>query len=159
MGEFSFNFSTRLLNSRRETITTIESIGIFLGLSSVAISWYFGTKNRRLKAKIANQEEKLSKITIYSSNSGYKTMIHDCFHSISYAFGLVLLILGLKTAILTLLANDQITLFLNQFIAGAYMGAGFVLLELFVILSKANKPQESSKELKEKIKILKSNLE
>jgi hypothetical protein len=84
-------------------------------------------------------------------------MIHDCFHSFSYAGGMILFMLGIKTLLLTSTSNTEVIMFVNHFLSGVYMGSGFVLLELFVLLSKVNKSDESLISLNDKIKKLKSD--
>lgn len=143
-------------NSRREVITTIEFVSLSLGLLSVAVSWRFGTKNKRLKKKILEHEESLSKIETYTSITGYKTMLHDCFHIFSYVYGAVLLSIGVKSAIFSIVTNMSILRFFEQFIAGIYIGSGMVLLKLFVLLSRASKPDIATKNLQSKIDKLKA---
>ncbi|MFT6122694.1 MAG: hypothetical protein ACJAWS_001638 [Oleiphilaceae bacterium] len=121
------------------------------------MAWYFGARERRLIKKIKSLDKKHSKIKIYACTTGYKTMIHDCFHSFSYAGGMILFMLGIKTLLLTSTSNTEVIMFVNHFLSGVYMGSGFVLLELFVLLSKVNKSDESLISLNDKIKKLKSD--
>lgn len=93
---------------------------------------------------------------MYSSNTGYKTLLHDCFHIFSYVGGLVLLSLGVKATTFAIFSNHEILKFTEQFIAGVYIGAGLVLLKLFILLSRASKPEVSTKNIKAKIEKLKT---
>ena len=123
---------------------------------SIAISWYFGTKNKRLNKKISEHEENLSKIEEYASNTGYKVMLRECFHIFSYVGGMILLSIGVKTTLFAIVISPSILRFIEQFIAGIYIGSGVVLLKLFILLSRANKPEKSTKNIKLKIDKLKA---
>lgn len=82
-------------------------------------------------------------------------MLHDCFHIFSYVGGAILLSIGVKASIFSIVTNLSVLRFFEQFIAGIYIGAGMVLLKLFVLLSRASKPEASSKSIQSKIDKLK----
>ena len=53
-------------------------------------------------------------------------------------------------------SHHEIFKFTEQFIAGIYIGAGLVLLKLFILLSRASKPEVSIKNIEAKIEKLKT---
>jgi hypothetical protein len=127
-------------------------------LLSVVLAWYYGTRVNRLKKKLSEHENKLSKIETYSSQTGYKNMIHDCFYTFSYVGGVVLITLGVKSAALFITPNLTTSKFFDLFISGIYIGAGMVLIELFILLGKANKPKDSIETIKTKIEKIRSEI-
>ncbi|PKF62807.1 hypothetical protein CW745_05135 [Psychromonas sp. psych-6C06] len=130
-----------------------------MGLISVLLAWYYGTRNIRLKKKLVEHENKLFKIETYVSQTGYKNMLHDCFHTFSYVGGVVLITLGIKSFAMFFLLTQACLKFFDLFIAGVYIGSGLVLIELFILLSKANKPKDSMQTMKAKIEKIKCEIE
>ena len=132
-----------------------EILSLLLGLGSIILALYFGTRKRRLSRKIQAHEENLTKLKCYSSTTGYKVMIHDCFISLSYVGASLLLFFGIKH----LLINFNVVSNVNKVFAGLesgiLIGSGLVLAELFILLARANSSKESMKSLKIKIDKLK----
>ncbi|MGJ8693950.1 MAG: hypothetical protein ACSHW0_15890 [Thalassotalea sp.] len=144
--------------SRRDLITIAELAGILLGLLSVILAWYYGTRKKRLKKKLSDHEDKLSKIKKYSSQTGYKNMLHDCFFTFSYVGGIVLLTLGIKSAAAFVVPNFATSKIFDLFISGIFIGSGMVLLELFILLGKVNKPKDTIESMKSKIEKIRSEI-
>jgi hypothetical protein len=137
---------------------SIGMLGVALGVISIGMTWYFGTKSKRLKKKIEIHEKKIKKIESYTNSTGYKIVIHDSFHRISYAIGVFLVTFGVKSFMDLLLENEAVISISNGFYSGAYIGAGLVLLEMFIDLNRAYKPKESISKLETKIDKAKSEI-
>lgn len=134
-------------------------IGIFLGLVSVILTWHFGTKRNRLKKKLIELENQLSKIEKYSSQTGYKDMIHDSFLIFSYIGGTVLITHGINEFSSYLVPTLFDSKFFSLFISGIYLGSGVILIEHFLLLRKANKSNDSIESMKKKIEKLNSEVD
>lgn len=120
------------------------------------MTWHFGTKKSRLKKKIEELENQVSKIETYSSQIGYKSLIHDSFRLFSYIGGVILFAHGIHSFLSYLIASVIASKILSLFISGIYMGTGMILIDYFLLLSKVNKSNDSIASMKEKIKRLSS---
>lgn len=136
----------------------MEVVSILLGLVSIAISYYFSTKRQRLKKKIAKLEAHHKTLGNYSSTTGYKTIIRDCFQTVCYVGGTLLLLHGTVMVFSIFFKGEGFQLFTKQFSAGIYLGLGIILLELFWTLGQLNKSDESKEKLKSKIESLQKEL-
>jgi len=132
-------------------MTIGEILGLILGISSLVLTWYFGTRKKRLLDKIEQHEKELSKLKDFSSSTGYKRMLNHCFLSFSYVGFIVLFYFGLQHFPIKLNFSGDILLLINGFTSGILIGCGLVLLELFLFLRKVKSSSDSIKSLKKRI--------
>jgi len=132
-------------------VSILDFLGLLLGLLSVLLAWYYGTRKKRLNDKIRKLEKKKSKLEVYNSFTGYKTMIKDSFHSFSYVGGVLLLLFGVKSFLNFFSISEQVVKVIDVFSSGIFIGCGLVLLELFLLLTKSNNSKESIQDLQSKI--------
>lgn len=134
----------------------LDYAGIALGVISLFLSWYYGSKPSRKQRRILDHEKELSKIENYSKTTGYKQMIHDCFAVLFYSLSLFLVALGIQQLLLTIVTNPSVVLFVKQVSSGVFVGAGVVLLDMFITLAKTYHPAKAKEKITRKIEKLQS---
>ncbi|MDB2705286.1 hypothetical protein N9Y67_01965 [Pseudomonadota bacterium] len=132
----------------------LDYAGIVLGLLSLILSWYYGTKNSRKQRKILEYEKELSKLDNYAKSTGYKNMIHDCFASLFYSMSLLLITVGFERVVLIIISHEASIVFVKQVASGFYIGAGLVLFDMFITLARAYNLEESKSKISKKIESL-----
>ena len=110
-----------------ETLLTV-----FFGLLSVGVSWYLSTKDRRLIKKAEKHQKEIETIKDYTNGTGYKTIIRDSFHSLSYAISISLIALSVQVFLPTVGVSESFMVLVHQYTASVYGGAGFVLWFNFI---------------------------
>ena len=85
-------------------------------------------------------------------------MLHDCFLTFSYVGSVVLVTIGVKSILASFISNADTLKIIEFIFAGVYVGSGFVLFDLLLLLSSSNKHQESVKTLKSKINKIKNKI-
>ena len=136
----------------------LDYAGIALGVLSIILSWYYGSKPIRKQRKILEHEKELSKIENYSKTTGYKHMIHDCFTVLFYSLSLFLVSLGIQQSLLTIISEPTAVLFIKQITAGLFIGAGVVLFDMFITLVKSYEPEKEKDKLSSKIDKLQNQI-
>lgn len=136
----------------------LDYAGIALGVLSIILSWYYGSRPSRKRRKIQKHEKELSKIENYSKTTGYKHMIHDCFTMLFYSLSLFFISLGIQQWSLTLISNPTIVLFIKQITGGFFIGAGVVLFDMFITLAKSYEPDKAKDKLSGKIEKLQNQI-
>ena len=74
----------------------MEILGILLSLVSIVVAWYYGTRKKRLKNKIEGHKNTIKTIDSYTGATGYKAIIHDSFHCLSYCLCVLFLFFAIK---------------------------------------------------------------
>lgn len=120
------------------------------------LAWFFSTKTmkKRLFKAIEKEQGSLKSLETYISEEGYKVILRDCFYTISYSLGISLIVAGLSLFIAILLPNPELRRFLIIFTATIFFSAGWILMQLFVELSRTFNPIESLSKKKSKIDAL-----
>ena len=140
----------------------MELLGIIGTIASVIggfATWYWGTKKKRLIKAIDEQQKKIRTVEEYTTGTGYKLILRDCFHSFAYAFSIIFISLGLSVFIYTLFPNPHLKLFLLQITSAIFVGSGLVIFDLFMVLSKTFKAKEHIDVMSKKLVQLKSEHE
>lgn len=125
-----------------------------VSIIGVGLTWYFATNKKRLFKAIEKEQGSLKSLEAYTSEEGYKVILRDCFHTISYSLGLSLVVAGLSLFITTLFPYSELRQFLIIFTATVFFSAGWILMQMFVELSRTFNPTESLSKKKSAIEAL-----
>jgi len=132
-----------------DTILSIS--GVLIGLLSVFVTWHYSTKERRLAKKIEEHKKQINQIKDYTKGTGYKNILRDGFHSLSYVGSVSLFAFSVQTIFSVFNAPELMKLFIQLFSAAIYAGASGILWLNFKMLGKTYIPEEYISELEEKI--------
>lgn len=121
----------------------METLSIVISVLCGIFTWYYATKKKRLLKAIKEEEEKIEKIKKYSSSTGYKDILRDCFHVFSYATSLCLIMTGFKILIPLFINTVWLDNLLSYITASIYIASGVLFFELFLSLSKTFKPENT----------------
>lgn len=131
------------------------SIGsAIVSIIGVGLTWYFATNKKRLFKAIEKEQGSLKSLKTYISEEGYKVILRDCFYTISYSLGLSLVVAGLSLFIAILFPYPELRRFLIIFTATVFFSAGWILMQLFIELSRTFNPIESLSRKKSEIEAL-----
>lgn len=119
--------------------------GFVVSVISGVATWYWGTKKKRLIKSIEEHQSKIDTIEQYISDTGYKLILRDCFHTLSYSLAISLIGIGLYLFITTLVTSPELQRFLMLLTSSVISAAGIVLFQQFSALSKTFRPAESIK--------------
>lgn len=133
--------------------------GILVSVLSGFATWYWGTKKKRLIRAIEKQEAEIQKVKGYISNTGYKLLLKDFFHAISYSLSMVFFASGSSVFILAIFSSSELKTFLDQVVSGVMLGAGLVMFGMFRVLSKTLRSRESIEAMNQKLEKMKSEHE
>ncbi|WP_425666281.1 hypothetical protein ACPUEJ_01450 [Vibrio tubiashii] len=134
-----------------ETVSALV-IGIFF-------SWYLSNTKNRLVKKEKRIQAKIERLESYSAKSGYKIVIRDSFHVICYALALVFGGNAISSLLPKFSEVSQEILNLVDLYASAFqLGAAFILLNHFFLLSKLNRIDEELDKLKKKLNAVKEKV-
>ncbi|TAK62332.1 hypothetical protein [Methylobacter sp.] len=100
------------------------------------------------------EQERLKSLETYTSEDRYKVILRDSFFTISYSLGLSLSVAGLALFIAAVLPIPELKRFLIILTATVFFSAGWMLLQLFVELSRTFNPIKSLTKKKSKIEAL-----
>lgn len=133
--------------------------GLLVSVLSGFATWYWGTKKKRLIRAIERQESEIQKVKGYISNTGYKLLLKDFFHAISYSLSMVFFAAGASIFSLTIFSYPELKTFLAQVLSGIMLGAGLVMFDMFRVLSKTLRSRESIEAMNQKLERMKSEHE
>lgn len=137
----------------------ISIVGSVISILAGFGTWHWGTKRKRVFKAIKEKQEKLEKISGYTSELGYKLMLRDCFHTLSYTLSIIFLAVGVYVFVYSYFPTTVLKLFFAQLLGSVFVASGLMLFEMFNDLSKTFKPEESIKLLEEELKKLKDEHE
>ncbi len=75
-----------------------------------------------------------------------------------YSMSLFLVTLGLQQSLLTFVTNPSVALLIKQVAAGAYIGAGAVLFDMFITLARSYEPEKAKEKISNKIEKLQNKI-
>ena len=137
----------------------LTMIGAAASVVGGVATWYYATKKKRLVKTIDEHQKKIKTIEDYASGTGYKIILRDCFHAVSYAFSIIFISIGLSGTLYALFPNEEMKIFLMQVVSAVFLGAGLVFFDLFRVLSKTFRAKESITAMNQKLQRLESERE
>ena len=78
---------------------TISIVSIVISVLFGCMTWYYPTKKKRLIKTIEQEQLKIKTLQEYTSGTGYKIILRDCFHILSYSISICLIISGVTLVI------------------------------------------------------------
>jgi hypothetical protein len=137
----------------------ILGLGGILGLVSILLTIFFGTRKMRLKGKLKTYENQKDLLSKYVNTTGYKLILRDALFTLCYAVSISLFALGALVFVKLLYPNTVIYSVVSFISASTFLGSGLVLFEQCRDIGKTYKSERNFEKIDSKIKTIKSSVE